>query len=163
MNINDALNLLSLSSKATQAEIKKAYKAASLKFHPDRNPAGEKMMIAINEAYNTLKDLGETVTANEHFKENNYAEELNEVLNALFTMAGIIVEICGNWVWISGKTKEHKEALKKLSCRWASKKKLWYFRPEEFKSFSRKSASMDEIRSKYGSVTPKRNSRMALA
>ena len=109
MNINDALNLLSLSSKATQAEIKKAYKAASLKFHPDRNPAGEKMMIAINEAYNTLKDLGETVTANEHFKENNYAEELNEVLNALFAMEGIIVEICGNWVWISGKTKEHKE------------------------------------------------------
>ena len=40
MNINEALNLLNISDKATKEEIKKAYKKMAIKFHPDRNPAG---------------------------------------------------------------------------------------------------------------------------
>jgi hypothetical protein len=164
MNINDALNLLSLTSPATQVEIKKAFKASSLKFHPDRNPAGAQMMIAINAAYETLKGLGDSVEAHSDFKETNYAEELNEVLNSLLVLEGLILEVCGNWIWISGDTKQHKKALGKegLKCFWSNPKKMWYFRPAEYKSSSRKSTSMDDIRGKYGSNTQFRTTRRAL-
>ena len=49
MNINEALNLLNISDKATKEEIKKAYKKMAIKFHPDRNPAGAEVMKAINK------------------------------------------------------------------------------------------------------------------
>lgn len=163
MNINDALNLLSLTGDATQAEIKKAYKAACLKYHPDRNKAGAQMMIAVNAAFDFLKGLGEKVEAKEGFETNNYAEELQAVLNGLAVLEGLIIEVCGNWVWVTGETMTHKDAIKALGCRWAKKKKAWYYRPAEYKSFSRSSSSMDEIRAKYGSQSVKHSTRKQLA
>ena len=167
MNVNDALNLLSLTSPSTQAQIKRGFKAASLKFHPDRNPAGAQMMLAINEAYATLKDLGENVEAKGTFTESNYAEELNEVINQVLTLDGITLELCGNWLWLDGSTKKHSKILGRkeggLGCRWAPKKKMWYYRPEEYKSSSRKSTSMDDIRATYGSTTQFKTTRKVLA
>jgi hypothetical protein len=165
MNINDALNLLSLTSPVSQAQIKKAYKAACLKFHPDRNPAGAQMMIAINGAFDVLKMLGESVETEGQFTQSNYANELNEVLNQLLSLDGLILEQCGSWIWINGSTNKHKKALGKdgLKCFWASKKKMWYYRPAEYKSSSRKSSSMDSIRETYGSTTQFHTTRRALS
>ena len=171
MNTNDALNLLSLTSPVSQTEIKKAFKAASLKFHPDRNPAGAQMMLAINGAYEFLKSLGEQVENDTQeqqsgFNGGDYPEELNNVLNSVLALDGLIIEICGSWLWLSGSTKKHAKILGRkeggLGCRYASKKQMWYFRPEEYRSSSRKSTNMDEIRSKYGSTTAFSTSRKAL-
>ncbi len=153
MNINDAFNLLNIKSPATQFDIRKAYKAASLKYHPDRNLAGQQMMIAINSAYDLLKNLGDEVKTDSKFTQTNYAEALNKVLNELLLLDGLILEICGNWIWISGSHKKHKSKLGKngLGCYWASKKKMWYYRPAEYKSSSRRSSSMESIRENYGS------------
>ena len=165
MNVNDALNLLNITQAATQAEIKKAYKAASIKFHPDRNPAGAQMMIAINAAYSFLKEQGETVKPEEGFNVNDYGDELNTVLNQLFSLDGLIIEICGNWVWISGDTKKHKDALGKngIGCYWAKKKAMWYYRPANYKSKGRGSWDIDQIRSVHGSQTPTKGSQKHLA
>jgi len=165
MNIDDALNLLSLTSPSSQAEIKKAFKAASLKFHPDRNPAGAQMMITINGAYEVLKVLGETVESKGDFTKNNYAEELNKVLNELLNLEGLVLEICGQWLWISGAHLQHKSVLGKngLGCKWASKKKMWYYRPAEYKSASRRNSSMDSMRETYGSTTKFHTTRRALS
>lgn len=100
MNINDSLNLLNLSSPTTQLKIKKAYKTACIKYHPDRNPAGAKMTVAINAAYDSLKSLGDIVKGNDTYKENDYAEELSEILNSLLLLDDLIIEVCGNWIWI---------------------------------------------------------------
>jgi len=70
-----------------------------------------------------------------------------------------VFEIIGNWVWISGDTKTHKDTLKALKCRWASKKQQWFYRPEEHKS--RRSfgeMSIDEIREKFGSFGKRKSS-----
>ena len=165
MNINDALNLLNISETATQADIKKAYKAASIKFHPDRNPAGAKMMVAINAAYDYLKNLGQTVTPQEGFKANDYGEELNNVLNQLFALDGLILEICGNWIWIGGETKQHSAVLGKtgLGCYWAKKKKMWYYRPADYKSKGRGGWDMDTIRGVHGSEKPTKRPTKQLA
>ena len=159
MNTNDAMNLLNLSGEVTQKEIKKSFKAASFKYHPDRNPlAGREMMQAINTAYETLKNLGDKVLMDDDFKAYDFAEELNNILNKLFELDGINIEVCGNWVWITGESFPHAKRLGKkeggIGCTFTKKEgvPMWFYRPVEYKSKNRKKNSLDDIRSAYGSV-----------
>lgn len=157
MNIQEALNIFGLSGELTKEDLKKAYKKASLKHHPDRNtdnPIATEIMKAINTAFDFLINNFEKINQYQSADENahyNYGEELERVLNELSALEGIIFEVIGNWVWVSGETKTHKEALNILGCKWAPKKKQWFYRPEEHKSVrNRKEHSMDEIREMYG-------------
>lgn len=156
MNIQEALNVFGLNGDdLTEKHIKATYKKLALKYHPDRNPLGGELMKAINAAFEMLINNIDNLSkyqASEPEARYNYGEELEAVLNTLNQLSGIIFEVIGNWVWISGETKTHKEALKELSCKWASKKKQWYYRPEEHRSRrNSKEHSIDEIRAKYGS------------
>lgn len=163
MKITDALNMLNISADATPAEIKKAYKRAAAKYHPDRNEAGAEMMKAVNEAYESLKDYTpQDAPKAEEFNANDYGEELNEALNAVINLAGIEIEICGAWIWLTGDTKPHKEIIKSAGFKWASKKKAWNYRPSDWKSASRGSYSMDDIRATHGSTAIKAKKNKAI-
>ncbi|MEQ5394086.1 DnaJ domain-containing protein [Proteus sp. fly-1013] len=154
MNIQEALNIFGLSGQLTEQDIKKAYKKAALKYHPDRNPLGIELMKAINTAFDFLMNNLENINkfqSKDKSTHYNFTEELEEVLLTLSSLAGIVYEVIGNWIWISGKTKEHKDTLKEIGCKWATKKKQWFYRPEEYKSRrNRKEHSIDEIRAMYG-------------
>lgn len=52
----DYYEILGINKTANQAEIKKAYRELSKKYHPDKNPDGEEMFKEINEAYSVLSD-----------------------------------------------------------------------------------------------------------
>jgi curved DNA-binding protein CbpA len=148
MNIKDALSILGMTqSIVTPADVKTAYRKACSVYHPDRNPAGLEMMKLVNKAFEALKDFSADVT--DHHQQN-YGEAINEALNAIITL-GLDIEICGSWVWLSGNTKPHREALKTAGYKWAPKKMRWYFRPSEYKSFNRGTWSMDQIRETHGS------------
>jgi DnaJ-class molecular chaperone len=59
MSSDNYYTLLGISEKASSEEIKKAYRALQLKYHPDRNIGNDealKMTQKINEAYDTLRD-----------------------------------------------------------------------------------------------------------
>ena len=165
MNINEALNLLNLSQNVSKDDIKKAYKKMAIKYHPDRNPAGAEVMKAINAAFEFLSNLeGETFTHTDAENAYNFAEELAEIIAELKKLHGVIIEVCGNWLWLSGETRNHKDTLKSLGCFWAAKKLKWYYRPAEHKSKKhRKAWDMEEIRSKYGSSIQHSNSNNVLA
>lgn len=151
MNIQTALSLLGLNEGNHSAkEIKVAYKKASIKFHPDRNPAGLEMMQAINEAWAVLKDLKEA--AADGTCQSDLGDALNEALKTVLDLDGLIVELCGSWIWVTGDTKTHKEAIKEAGYKWAKKKVAWYFRPEESaRKKGGKSWDMDKIRAGHGS------------
>lgn len=150
MNIHDALRALNLTGKVTIDEIKTAYRTQIRKYHPDVNPAGLEMSQVINAAYNALKETGLEVF--EGKGSLGYDALLNDAINAVLGLEGIEIEICGIWVWLAGDTKTHKEALKQAGYRWAGKKKRWYFRPEEYRSYNRGKFSMNKIREMYGSA-----------
>ncbi|MAE51587.1 MAG: molecular chaperone DnaJ [Micavibrio sp.] len=156
MNIKDAAKILGLSGDITPELAKTAYRAACKKYHPDINPAGEDMMKVINEAFDALKDF----TGEVKDQQTDYGDLLNTALNKAFGLPGIKIEICGAWIWLTGNTREHKDELKESGYKWASKKKAWYFRPEEYRSRSQGNKTLDEIRAKYGSVKPARNNYM---
>tara|TARA_R110000868_G_scaffold266583_1_gene525821 strand:+ start:37393 stop:37881 length:489 start_codon:yes stop_codon:yes gene_type:complete len=160
MNQYDAFKILGLSGQLTNDDIKLAYRRACKAYHPDRNPAGLEMMQLVNAAYEVVKDF--TGEADVSADEANYGEAIAEALNHIIGLAGLSIEICGAWVWVSGETKQHRDVLKAAGFKWASKKQVWYYRPASQRSFSRGKLSLTDIRQKYGSKTVKKE-RRALA
>ena len=153
MNIKDAARLLNISGTVTPQDIKAAYRKAAQLYHPDKNPAGAEMMKLINNAFEVLKDFSGELPGYEK-QETDYPEALNAALNAIYGLAGLDIEICGAWVWVSGQTRQHKDPLKAAGFKYAPKKKRWYFRPDDWTSRSRGALSMEDIRDKYGSARP---------
>lgn len=150
MNIYDAAKILSVSGDLTPEVIKAAYVAACKKYHPDINPAGAEMMKVVNAAYDVLKGHSGTIKD----EQSDYGDLFNDALNAILNLDGLMIEICGVWIWVTGDTRKHKDVLKSAGYRWASKKKAWHFRPEQFRSRSHGNTSLEEIREKYGSKRP---------
>lgn len=158
MKIIDAAQILELSGQVTPEDVKRAYRQAAMKYHPDRNPAGAEMMKIVNAAYEVLEDYSGDIAQAGNDRQTggggSYPEALNEALNAVFDLNGLDIEICGAWVWLDGNTYQHRAVLKESGFRFASKKKRWYFRPENWRSTSRGQFSMEKIRQMHGSIRP---------
>ena len=162
MKHNDALHILGLNNNAKMEDIKLAYRRSCAKYHPDRNPAGLEMMKLINNSYEALQGYIKTGVYDFSVQEEtetdyNYGEEINEALGKIINL-NLEIEVCGSWVWVSGDTKQHKDILKEAGFKWASKKKMWHFRPNDYRSFGRGKWSMEQIRATHGSQKVKSKS-----
>lgn len=136
-------------------EAKELFRTLAMQNHPDKG-GDTATMQAINAEFEHCcknKLFGEKNNFNSYYN----VEQFQEVINKIAHLNNIIIEVCGLWLWISGDTRQHKETLKAAGCRWASKKMLWYWRPEQQNFKHTKSLDMSEIRIKYGStiVEPK--------
>ena len=140
-------------------ELKRVYRKLCQQNHPD-NGRNVETMARINceyrNVFNELKNIhNEAAKADTTGKTkpiNECPEEFIDIIFKLLSLKGLNVELCGSWIWISGNTKQHKDTLKAIGCRWATKKKLWYWRNEKDAcKGNRKSYTMDYIRSTYGS------------
>lgn len=148
MNIAQAAEILSMETGAIdQTAVTAAYRRAAMAYHPDRGGSTE-MMQAVNQAYAMLQAFEGEVTAS---NQEGYGAALNDAINAIVALYGLSIEVCGCWVWVSGDTKKHKDDLKVAGYRWASKKHMWYFRPEGWTRSARGTWDMDKIRTAHGS------------
>ena len=71
--------------------------------------------------------------------------------NKYIDIDGIIIEIVGVFVWVSGNTYPHKEKLKELNYHYSDNKKSWYYVLD--KNLKRKigtNKTLDQIKEKYG-------------
>lgn len=152
----------------TLDELKKAYKAAAMKHHPDVG-GDTATMQQINAAYEArfeeLKRRQNTRAAEDTTGRtqatSESAADFIAIINALLHLDGLEVELCGRWLWIGGDTRKHKEALKAAGCRWSSSKKLWSWHfAEDGARWHKGHYSMAQIRSKYGSTTFARRGEM---
>lgn len=138
----------------TLDELKAAYRRLALKCYPDMGGSTE-IMQEINAEHDALFEQlkrQHNAHADEYHQTTETAEEFREILDVLLGLPGLTVELCGSWLWISGETRQHKDALKAAGCRWSSSKTMWYWRhPEDARGHYRGKRSMNEIRSKYGS------------
>lgn len=162
MKKSDAMNILNM-TVFSQAILKQAYMKACSKYHPDKNPAGLEMMKAVNVAYAFLKSLPDLDESESTEGTGiDFGEAMNNAINAIITCDGINIEICGNWIWLSGNTRAFKDVIKAAGYFWASKKSMWYFRPADWKSTSRGKYSIDDIREKFGSeeIKTKKNNKL---
>ena len=149
------------------AEIKKEYRRLAFLNHPDYNNESKNSTVTmqiINDQYHfALNNCNGQVNVGSDNKEHVYnynydiEQELINVINQLFQlyMEDVEIELIGTWLWISGETKKHKEDLKKIKCRWHTKKRCWYFakKTNYRRHYSKK--SLDELRVIYGSSNAK--------
>ena len=133
-------------------EVKKLYKRLAMENHPDRG-GDTATMQAINTEYafacaKLAKGAG--LSDDEADAEIRLSEEYRQVIEKIITLPGIVIEIVGNWIWVTGNTRPVKDTLKDAGFYFASKKAAWYYRNEAFKTRG-KGAPLEEIRAKYGS------------
>jgi len=165
MNTQEALQVLKPEA-ATLEALKQAYRAAARKYHPDVNPHGEELMKLVNAAYDLLvSSLGEWAiheNAAEGPSEMSLDEEMSGILSKIGHLPGLLFEICGTWLWVTGNTYLHRQALKDAGLFFAPKKKAWFWRPPESKTSSRGQWDLDKIRNVHGSRTIKTQSLQGL-
>lgn len=145
----------------TLDELKREYRRLSKLHHPDCG-GDEEIMKVINNEHDELFEVlkaqqnarADADPTGKTRRTTETAAEFRQIIDLLLRLDGLTVELCGSWLWISGDTKPHKEALKAAGRRWSASKKMWYWRhPEEGYTRSRGKSSMNQIRSKYGSQT----------
>ena len=141
----------------TCEELKKMYRALAFQHHPDRGGNLEAMK-AVNNEYDALfaklKDIhtnaqGETYTASTPTSEA--PEEFRDIIAALINLDGLVIEIIGKFVWLSGNTKPHKDIIKSLGFRWSNNKMSWYKSPEGYRRRTGTEYTLDAIRDMFGS------------
>ena len=135
-------------------ELKAAYRAFTKQLHPDLGGSTEDMKRLNNEYdrfFEILKNR-HNATADEAHQTTETAAEYMNLINRIIHFNGLEIELCGSWVWIGGNTYPYKAELKEAGCRWSNSKKKWYWRhEEEGLKRHRGTATMAEIRIKYGS------------
>lgn len=107
-------------------ELKKEYRRLSMIHHPDMG-GNEETMKEINNSYSERFEVlkaAHNAGADEYHQTTEAPEDFQEIINHLVKMSGLVVELCGSWLWIGGDTMKNKEALKAAGCKWSSNKIL---------------------------------------
>ena len=146
------------SDARTLEDVKQLYKKLARELHPDCNPGKDttkdfqEMQRQYNEAFNRCKNIHMNKDGETYTKETDETpEQFAEIINQLLKCPGLVIELCGSWLWITGNTKEHADTLKALHFRWSRNKAAWYFHFEPYRKHSKKTVDLNTIRSMYGS------------
>ena len=151
-------------------EIKRLYHKLAMQNHPDLGGKLETMQ-AINNEYDIVAEQfknihenasGETYESEEQ-QNNEIPSDFRDMINNLIHMEGIIVELVGKWIWVTGNSYQHKDNIKKMGFKYASTKKAWFWHNPEDSTVNRKKMSLEDIKTKYGCTSFQTNSRMAIA
>ena len=141
----------------TIEDVKQVYKKLARDLHPDCNPGRDttaefqEMGRQYEEAYNRLRNVHRNAEGETYEKETQQtAAEYADLINQLLHIPGLIIELCGSWLWISGDTRNFKDYIKATGCKWSGKKKMWYWHPGDFKRRGH-GWTIERIRERFGS------------
>ena len=146
------------SEAKTLEDVKQIYKKLARQLHPDCNPdkdttaAFQEMQREYEQAFNRCKNIHVNKDGETYEKETDETPEaFASIIDQLLKLDGLVIELCGSWLWITGNTKEHKDIIKGLGFRWSKNKEAWYFHFEPYRKHSKKSVDLQTIREMYGS------------
>lgn len=130
-------------------DLKNAFRELCKIHHPDLG-GDVRIMQEINAEYSRILETGKF-----DFGQSNVEieEAIRDIIERATVLDGLVIELCGRWVWFTGNTYKWKEVLKALGCAFASKKKAWYWRPaDEAYKGAHKPLELDQIKEKYGAI-----------
>ena len=140
----------------TIEELKQQYKKLCFKYHPDRPNGSTEIMQQINAEYEQLCEILPYADAkkNKNTADKEDLKNFMEIINKIINLDDIEIDLVGEWIWVRGNTYKHKTYLKEVGFLWASKKKMWYYKPADYvKVHYKKNISYEEIKNKYGCKT----------
>jgi hypothetical protein len=121
-------------------------------FNPTNNKIPNEMMNSIRDEYDKLMIVFKDAMLAEVVKEKEKATVAKKIeeLQGKIDPTGLHLEICGTWLWVTGKTYQVKDTLKELGFRYSANKLSWYYRQEDDRSPNQEPIPLDLIREKYG-------------
>ena len=137
----------------TLDELRTAYRKLALIHHPDKGGSTSDMQ-EINNEYEELSKL--LINSNADFSEgrkwyeHKASDEIRDKINEIVPLPGIMIEIIGSWIWVTGQTKIVKEQLKEAHFKFSSNKFAWYWQCGNYSKKNGTLYSMDEIREMWG-------------
>lgn len=135
-------------------ELKSAFRKLAFELHPDKGGSKEafqEMHDEYEKVFEEVKNYFKNAKGEYYYKENNEKpNEFFDLIDALMKLKGVKIEIIGVFVWVSGRTKQHKERLKELGFRYQATKKNWCKSPNGYKKRSKKKYTMNQIRDRFG-------------
>ncbi len=157
--INQDINLKAIFETLDLDQTKIKFRKLAHIHHPDKGGDGEKMKQLITSYKTHLRRLeSEQNPTDDKPFDYQIEKELIDKIEIFAGIQGIVIELIGKWIWVSGDTKSIKDQLKENGFKYAPKKQLWYFRQEnQAQKYHKSDKTIDEIRSKYGSFSPKSN------
>jgi hypothetical protein len=109
------------------------------------------MLQALKAEYSTLMNVLSESKPVEAVKEKATVSEKIKELQGKINPEGLHFEVCGTWLWVTGKTYQVKDTLKELGFRYSANKLSWYYRQEEHRSANQEPIPLEMIREKFGS------------
>jgi curved DNA-binding protein CbpA len=148
----------------TAEECKERFKELVKKLHPDNNPGRDTtrdfqdMNAEFIQVYNELKNVhrrkddGTTYTETRtEYTAKDDGSEFSRIFTTLFNLDGLVLEICGSWLWVKGETYKHKEIIKDLGLKYSRKHVAWYYASTGTATKKRSYTPMERIRELHGS------------
>lgn len=125
---------------ATLQELRNKYKELLKQYHPD-NGGDAEIAKAVNAEYDYVRTHTEMLNRPDVGDGKSYKvkwdadtskvdADLRATLMKIIGLAGIDIDILGNWIWVSGDTREHKDALKAAGLFYSGNRKMWYWRAD---------------------------------
>ena len=152
-----AARFFTVASTTTIDDLKKQYYKLAKIHHPDTGGTNESFR-SMNDEYELLQKLilvKGNFSETEQENEQSISEIYRDIIDSIITIPGIIIELVGSWIWISGNTYPVKEQIKSAGFKFHSKKSMWFWYPGEYKKSNKGEMEMDDIKNKYGSETIK--------
>jgi hypothetical protein len=134
----------------TSEEIRNRYDTLSRVFNLSNSKEPDEMMKTINSEYDKLMMVLDDPKPVDAVKEKATVSEKIKELQEKIDPAGLHLEICGTWLWVTGKTYQVKDTLKDLGFRYSANKLSWYYRQEDHRSGNQEPIPIEMIRGKYG-------------
>ncbi len=135
-------------------DLRKLYRKLAMENHPDKG-GDVRSMQEINSEYELLsKNL---INGNVNFSEgrktyeHEVAKNMKVKIDDILSIQGIIIEIMGSWLWVTGNTYPVKTELKNAGFRFSHNKQCWYWHCDEYFKRTGKFMSLDDIRNFWGS------------
>ena len=142
-------------------ELRKQFRQFCLELHPDKG-GDHQEFVAMKAEYDKVLSRAAAIEAGTANRENrkakfSYASEsgLAETIERLMRVEGIIIELCGSWLWVTGETWLVTDQLKALGLKYSGSKKSWYYSPYMSGCRRARHKDLDTIRDTYGSETIK--------
>ena len=112
----------------------------------------DEMLQVIKTEYSTLMNVLNPIKPVEATKEKETVSEKIAELQGKINPEGLHFEVCGTWLWVTGKTYQVKDILKELGFRYSANKLSWYYRQDDHRSSNQEPIPLEMIREKYGTA-----------
>jgi hypothetical protein len=134
----------------TSDEVRNRYDELSRVFKAANNGGNNEMIETINDQYDKLMVVLNETKPVEAVKEKSTVSEKIRELQGKINPEGLHFEVCGSWLWVTGKTYQVKDTLKELGFRYSANKLSWYYRQDDHISSNQEPIPLEMIREKYG-------------